>query len=85
MNDEVTMNVITLDNQKEYFVLDKILHNQDTFVYLALKENPEEIVIRKRIVESEEVFLEEIANLDELQLAFSLFFKKHPELLKESL
>ena len=50
MNDEVTMNVITLDNQKEYFVLDKILHNQDTFVYLALKENPEEIVIRKRIV-----------------------------------
>ena len=85
MNDEVTMNVITLDNQKEYFVLDKILHNQDTFVYLASKEKPEEIVIRKRIVENEEVFLEEIANLDELQLAFSLFFKKHPELLKESL
>ena len=85
MNDEVTMNVITLANQKEYFVLDKIFHNQDTFVYLASKENPEEIVIRKRIVENEEVFLEEIANLDELQLAFSLFFKKHPELLKESL
>ena len=85
MNDEVTMNVITLDNQKEYFVLDKILHNQDTFVYLALKENPEEIVIRNRIVENEEVFLEEIPNLDELHLAFSLFFKKHPELLKESL
>ena len=47
------------------------------------KENKDNILVRKKIIEENKEFLEEIRNIDELQLAFSLFFKKHPELLKE--
>ncbi len=84
MNENITVNVVTLDDQKEYLILDKISYNQDIFVFLALKEDTEKILVRKRVVLNNEVFLEEIASFDELQLAFSLFFKKHPELFKES-
>ncbi len=84
MNDNITINVVTLDDQKEYLILDKISHNQDTFVFLASKEDEENILVRKRVVSDQDVFLEELSNFEELQLAFSLFFKKHPELLKES-
>ena len=84
MNDNITINVVTLDDQKDYFILDKISHNLDTFVFLASKDDEKKILVRKRIVSNNEVFLEELANFEELQLAFSLFFKKHPELLKES-
>ena len=84
MNDDITVTVVTLDDQKEYFILDKILYKQDTFVFLALKEQPEKIFVRKRVTSNQEVFLKEILNFEELQLAFSLFFQKHPEFLKES-
>ena len=84
MNDGITVNVVTLDDQKEYVILDKISHNLDTFVFLASKENEKNILVRKRVVYNNEAFLEELADFKELQLSFSLFFKKHPELLKES-
>ena len=84
MNDGITVNVVTLDDQKEYVILDKISHNLDTFVFLASKEDEENILVRKRVVVGEDVFLGEVSNFQELQLTFSLVFKKHPELLKES-
>ena len=81
MIDTIELNVVTLDNQEDYIVLDKIEHQNKTYVYLT---NEKEILLRKRIKENDEVVLEELENLDEVKLAFSLFFKKHPELLEES-
>lgn len=83
MNNTVMMDVITLENGKEYYILDEVMYKDWIFNFLLEKENKENILVRKKIIEENKEFLEEIRNIDELQLAFSLFFKKHPELLKE--
>ncbi len=85
MNDQIEMNVITLDNQEDYFVLDKIKNQNNVFVYLASKDDPVNILVRKRKIIDDEIILEELDNLDEIKHCFSLFFQKHPELLNESL
>ena len=84
MNDVVTMNEITLDNGENYLVLDKIPSSKATYVYLA-KEDYEDILLRKRIVVDGSAVLEQLDDLQEIRLAFSLFFQKHSELLEESL
>ena len=68
MSDTIELNVVTLDNQEDYIVLDKIEHQNKTYVYLT---NEKEILLRKRIKENDEVVLEELENLDEVKLAFS--------------
>lgn len=85
MNEEIEMTLIKLDDGNEYFVLDKIKDNNNEFIYLADNNNPENILLRKRILINNEVKLEELSNLEEIKKCFNLFFKKHPELLEESL
>lgn len=84
MNDEVTMNEITLDNGENYLVLDKISSAKATYVYLAKEEN-DDILLRKRNVVDGTAVLDQLDDLQEIRFAFSLFFQKHPELLEESL
>lgn len=85
MNEEIEMTLIKLDDGNEYFILDKINDDNNEFVYLADSNNPENILLRKRNIINNEVILEELSNLEEIKKCFNLFFKKHPELLEESL
>lgn len=65
--------VVKLDDNKEYIVLNKMnLHNIN-YIYLVTIEKPTEILIATEKVENDNVMLEEIKDNDELDYVLSQF------------
>ena len=63
--------VITLDDNKEYMVLNKMnLHNIN-YVYLVTMNKPVEILVATEVNQDGEISLEEIKDNDELDYVLS--------------
>ena len=69
---------VTLENGVSYVVVDKIEHNGSFYIYLANKNNEEDIAIRKEIIENgEEHYLVGLNNDEEFNTALGLFLEKN--------
>lgn len=69
--------VIKLEDEKEYAVVDEIEDNSNTYVYLTNIEDPEDFCIRKKVLENAEEFLVGLENDNEFEQALLYFTKKH--------
>lgn len=66
-----------LENGKEYRVIDRIEHENTTYIYLADINNPQDFCARKEIEENNETFLVGLDNKEEADLALKLLVEKH--------
>ncbi len=80
MNQNVT--VITLEDNKNYVVLDKIIIDDKSYLILALEDNPKLIIAVAFLEESKSV--EPIKNQEILNQVLKEFASKHPEFLKNA-
>ncbi len=68
---------VILENQKEYFVMDKITANNKVYVYLVNPDDPKDFCCRKEIEEDNKTFLVGLDNKEEADFALNLFAEKH--------
>lgn len=77
MNEEMT--VITLNDNKEYGILDKIVINDQKYLVLFDMVNPEHLEIVKYEKSAEKSYILDITE-EEFNLVSKDFYLKHPEL-----
>ena len=74
-----SINVITLEDDIEYAIIEEIVHNNNKYVYLTNVNDYEDFCIRKVITEGTEQFLVGLDDDNEFDLALMLFAKGHKE------
>ena len=72
--DNVT--IITLEDNKDYILLDEIKNVNDKYLYLS-KKDTNEFVIKKEIIEHGTIYLSGLKNDSEFNEAILLFQKKN--------
>lgn len=55
---------VTLDDNKEYYVVDIVYDEGKKYIYLITDEEENKVVIGEEIVENKEVFIETISDPD---------------------
>ena len=68
---------VILEDQKEYYVLDRIEKDNKAYIYLVLPTDPKNFCCRKEIEEDGKTFLVGLDNEEEADLALKLFAEKH--------
>jgi len=71
--------VLTLEDGKEYLVLDKIGYHEEVYIYLVSVEDSSDFCIRKRKIQGDEEFLIGLQNDQEFDFALGLFADVHPK------
>lgn len=74
---EIDVEVVTLENDKDYIVVDKI----SDYVYLVNETEPDDFCIRKIEIEGDEEYFVGLDNEIEFDKALLEFSKKHKNLL----
>ena len=69
--------VVTLEDGKEYCIIDEIEKNGKKYVYLALENDPQSFRIRKSMIKDNEDFLAGLETDEEFDEAMNLFTEKH--------
>ena len=67
--------IITLEDNKDYIVVKKIVCDDLNYIYLMTAEKPIEVVIAKEELINNELILNPITDENELNLVISLFEK----------
>ena len=80
--DTVELNVVELEDGKEYLVFYILEYNKNNYVFLANENDPDDLVIRKIVVEGNERILEKIEE-DEFEEVINEFNKKFSKNEKE--
>ena len=72
------VSVLTLDNGKEYAVLEKIINNNHNYLILFEENNPKNVVIAE-LYEGKDPYIE--LNLEDeiIKEVLQIFVEKHPE------
>jgi len=68
---------VILENEKEYYVVDKIESDNNFYIYLSNIDDPKDFVARKEIEEDGKTFLVGLDDRDEASFALGLFIEKH--------
>jgi len=68
---------VILENEKEYYVVDKIESDNNFYIYLSNIDDPKDFVARKEIEEDGKTFLVGLDDRDEASFALRLFIEKH--------
>lgn len=73
------INVITLEDDIEYAIIEEIIHDDKKYVFLTNVNDYEDFCIRKVIIDGNEQFLVGLDDDVEFDLALMLFAKNHKE------
>ena len=65
--------IVTLEDGEEYYEVARINNENTWYIYLAGKNNPKEIVIRKNVIINGEEYIEGLKDQEELKLAINLY------------
>lgn len=74
--DQVEVSVITLDNGKNYEIVDKIKDNDQTYLFLINENDENDKCIRKQVIENDKEILY-CLNEDEFKNVLEKFMKKY--------
>ncbi len=74
--DQVNINVITLDNNKKYEVIDRVIIDNKIYLLLINEEDEKDKCIRKYIKEDGKEMITTL-ELDELEKVLEIFTKKY--------
>ena len=69
--------VVTLEDGKEYCIIDEIEKKGKKYVYLALENDPQSFRIRKSMIKDNEDFLAGLETDEEFDEAMNIFTEKH--------
>lgn len=69
--------IVKLEDGKEYFIIDEITENNNTYVYLTNVEDSQSFCIRKVLNEGTEQYLVGLSTNEEFDQALLYFAKKH--------
>ena len=73
--DQVNINVITLDDNKNYEVIDKEIIDNNTYYFLINEDDEKDRCIRKEMVKDNEKFLTTLEE-DEFDKVLTVFMNK---------
>lgn len=65
--------ILKLDDEIDYVVMDRINHNHKNYILFTNLDNPEDIMIRIELVENNELQLAGLEDEEEFKLALELF------------
>ena len=68
--------VITLEDNKDYNVIDKLEQNGFTYLLLANTEDDTDICVRKEVTKGEKTYIAMLSNDEELDSVLKLFAKE---------
>lgn len=71
------IDIITLDNNLKYMVIDTILNENNKYLVLINNEDEQDIVIRKVIKKEDREYLIKLDSEDEFEEVMSIFYDKH--------
>ena len=74
--DQVEVSIITLDNGKNYEIIDKIKDNDQTYLFLINENDENDKCIRKQVIENDKEILYQL-NEDEFKIVLEKFMKKY--------
>lgn len=74
---ELEFNIIKLENNEEYVIVDAIQNENNKYLFLANKDNEEDICIRKVIENDGQEFLIKLDDEEEFEETLELFNIKH--------
>lgn len=71
------VNVIKLDNEKEYIIIDAIETDNDKYLYMANEEDELDMCLRKIIKKDGKDYLVELDSEEEFEEVVTMFFEKN--------
>lgn len=77
------VNIVTLEDNKEYIVIDAIVNTNGKYLVLSNKEKAHEICIRRVVIEDGKEYIEKLDSDKEFEQVMSEFYFRHKEKGKE--
>lgn len=75
--DKIEVNVITLENNKEYEIIDTIVYNDNKYLILSNEENDYEICVRKVITREDREYIVRLDSENEFNEVMTIFNTKY--------
>lgn len=69
--------LITLEDNKNYYITDEIKLGNETYIYLASEEDIANICVRKNKIINNEEYIVGLDSEEELKKALKAFYDKH--------
>lgn len=73
----IDVNVITLEDNQNYIIIDTLIDKNNKYLFLAQEQDENAICIRKVIKEDNKEFLVKLDSEEEFEEALTLFNDKH--------
>ena len=70
------LDILTLENNKDYIVIDTLVNEDNKYLFLVNKEDDNDIVIRKVIKKEDGEYVIKLDNEDEFEEVMYLFKEK---------
>ncbi|MBQ8902141.1 MAG: DUF1292 domain-containing protein [Bacilli bacterium] len=70
------VNVVTLENNKDYIIIDTIEFNDNKYLFLSNKDDENDMCVRKIITKDRE-YLTKLDNKNELEEVLNIFATKY--------
>jgi len=74
---EKEYNVVTLEDGIEYTEIDRLVDNENTYVFLSNIDKPDDFCIRKLIHKDNEDFIIGLNDNHEFDRVFTIFYNKY--------
>lgn len=71
------VNVITLENENEYIIIDTIEFNNNKYLFLSNKEDETDMCVRKVLIKEEKEYLVKLDSENELEEILNKFSQKY--------
>jgi len=75
--DKIEVNVITLENNRDYEIIDTIKIGDNKYLILSNEKDDNDICVRKVIVEGEREYITKLENKEELEEVMTNFYNKY--------
>ena len=73
----MNIDVVTLENNEEYLIVETIINNNNRYVFLANEKNNKDIAIRKVITKDNQEYLTKLDSEEEFEEVLKLFNNKY--------
>lgn len=77
MEDKIEVNVITLENEKDYEIIDTLKIQENKYLVLSNEEDDYDICVRKVIIEDNKEYIIPLGTKEEFEEVMTVFYKKY--------
>jgi len=77
MEKKIEVNIITIENGKEYLIIDAIVNDKGKYLVLVNENNKLDMCVRKVLVKEGKEFITKLDTEEELDEVINEFYKRH--------